>query len=667
MTNKSISVSLWRGMRATLVSVLFIGIAGSAGSAKLENNLVNPSVTQGGEPGLCPGPPRITLQPTTQTTPVNTWAVFNVEASSPTNVRQCPTSIQWQRRSNDNANFETISWAGYNILAWPVTSADRNAAFRAIVSNAAGSVISRVADLRVAGGNCAAPPVITRQPRGGTGLENGRFTFSVRATSSSQCPAYYQWSRRNTGDDGFELLPGANSQDLIWTPSLRDTSGAAFRVSVSNAAGSVRSQDVEFDVRSICSGPPVITLQPTAQSAPVGAQVTFKVRVTQSTNCLTRIQWQRRGPGDDNFKGFKLDTPPEDLIWTVTPEDRGAFFRASVGNRVGGLNSAEVELRVGAPDCTLARPTGNFQNKAFTPQNGAFPVEFDATPTASPINSTIGLSNGPQVSHTGFAALVRFNPSGNIDARNGGTYEAARTIPYSAGVKYQFRLAVYIPTHTYSVYVTPEGGTELTVGENFAFRTEQNAVTTLNSLGVWTSSSPSGSNNVCDFTTERGNGNVFIEFEAESMTTFTPFQILQDPAASGGQYLEVAPGNNSLATPPEGTNGLAYYQFAVPAYGLYRVWARVKAPTTADDSFWVSMNDGNRVKWNEIKPGADWHWANVHNADAENAAAIFNLSSFYFPLLSDTLYVAYREDGTKIDRIIITNNAVFVPQGVRGR
>ncbi|HJZ81708.1 MAG TPA: hypothetical protein VKD91_15230 [Pyrinomonadaceae bacterium] len=32
---------------------------------------------------------------------------------------------------------------------------------------------------------------------------------------------------------------------------------------------------------------------------------------------------------------------------------------------------------------------------------------------------------------------------------------------------------------TYSIYVTPAGGTELTVGTNFAFRTEQSGVTAL--------------------------------------------------------------------------------------------------------------------------------------------------------------------------------------------
>ena len=33
--------------------------------------------------------------------------------------------------------------------------------------------------------------------------------------------------------------------------------------------------------------------------------------------------------------------------------------------------------------------------------------------------------------------------------------------------------------HTYSIYMTPAGGSEISVGSNYDFRTEQNAVTRL--------------------------------------------------------------------------------------------------------------------------------------------------------------------------------------------
>jgi hypothetical protein len=55
-------------------------------------------------------------------------------------------------------------------------------------------------------------------------------------------------------------------------------------------------------------------------------------------------------------------------------------------------------------------------------------------------------------------------------------------------------------THTYSIFVRPPGGSELTVGTNFAFRTEQSGVTILNWWGVYVNSGTAGSSTVCNFT-----------------------------------------------------------------------------------------------------------------------------------------------------------------------
>jgi hypothetical protein len=143
---------------------------------------------------------------------------------------------------------------------------------------------------------------------------------------------------------------------------------------------------------------------------------------------------------------------------------------------------------------------GGWQNFAFSAQTGAFTAEFDATPSASPIDSVVGMSRGAQNAYTGFATLARFNPSGNIDARNGGAYAAASTIPYSANVTYHFRLVVNVPSHNYSIFVRPPGGSELTVGTNFAFRTEQNTVTSLDWWGTVVNASTPGSATVCNFT-----------------------------------------------------------------------------------------------------------------------------------------------------------------------
>jgi hypothetical protein len=233
---------------------------------------------------------------------------------------------------------------------------------------------------------------------------------------------------------------------------------------------------------------PVITTQPTDQTVALGTSVTFSVRA--SGTAPLAFQWQKNG---SNISGATT----QDLTFTPVATENGATIRCVVSNSAGSVTSNSAKLTVTVTSkCVTASAGDGFHNTSFPAQTGAFTVEFDATPAGSPINSTMDLSRGAQTQHTGFAALARFNPSGNIDARDGGAYNADNTIPYAGGTTYHFRLAIDIPAQNYSVFVTPAGGSEQTVGTNFAFRDEQSGVTTLNSWAVWAGS---GANTVCNF------------------------------------------------------------------------------------------------------------------------------------------------------------------------
>jgi hypothetical protein len=141
----------------------------------------------------------------------------------------------------------------------------------------------------------------------------------------------------------------------------------------------------------------------------------------------------------------------------------------------------------------------------------------------------------------------------------------------------------------------------------------------------------------------------------------SPLQVKDDAAASLGRYVTVAPGLNSAAAPPA-AEGVATYPFSVGTAGNYRIWGRVIAPTTADDSFWVRVtkvgtSTTTLVNWNGIDPGTAWHWALVKPSGAP-AAAQFALEAN----VQYELQISYREDGTKIDAMIITSDAAFNPK-----
>jgi Glycosyl hydrolases family 28 len=152
-------------------------------------------------------------------------------------------------------------------------------------------------------------------------------------------------------------------------------------------------------------------------------------------------------------------------------------------------------------------------------------------------------------------------------------------------------------------------------------------------------------------------GGEFIWVEAENALVSAPMQVLSDANASGGRYVTVAAGNNSKTSPPD--SGHVTVDFSVSAAGSYKVWARVIAPTVEDDSFWVRMDGGAWIKWNEVSLGSSWHWDEAHNSDAGDAGVTFNLAAG-----SHTLTFAYREDGARLDRLLITNDTTFIPSGV---
>ena len=101
-------------------------------------------------------------------------------------------------------------------------------------------------------------------------------------------------------------------------------------------------------------------------------------------------------------------------------------------------------------------------------------------------------------SYTNVAAFVRFNSSGKIDARNGSVFQAKSSIPYVGGTTYHFRLVVNFPNRTYSVYVRPPGGSEQTIGTNYAFRSDWSDRTVATSLNYLAMFATNGSETVCN-------------------------------------------------------------------------------------------------------------------------------------------------------------------------
>jgi hypothetical protein len=133
-----------------------------------------------------------------------------------------------------------------------------------------------------------------------------------------------------------------------------------------------------------------------------------------------------------------------------------------------------------------------------------------------------------------------------------------------------------------------------------------------------------------------------IWLEAECASVGSLWNKPADVNASNSSYVVIQPGNNSTSSAPTNSAGYINFSFSVSQSGTYRVFARVLTPTANDDSWWVRMDGGSWITWNNIA-ATSWTWAQFTNT--------FNLSAG-----SHTLTFAYREDGAQLDKINITTS-----------
>jgi len=191
--------------------------------------------------------------------------------------------------------------------------------------------------------------------------------------------------------------------------------------------------------------------------------------------------------------------------------------------------------------------TNGFSNTPLSPpQSGTFTATFDASPSLSPINAVIALSKGAQTAYTGLACIARFNTAGDIDAYNGTAYQAASVIPYAKNTTYHFRMVVNVPANTYSVYVTPPGGSELTVGLNYKFRT---AVTSLDTWTIDVNATPGGSVTVSNRSVSGSGGTVAAPTFSPGAGTYTTAQtVIINDSTSGASIRYTTDGSTPSET-----------------------------------------------------------------------------------------------------------------------
>ncbi|MGF1448466.1 MAG: Ig-like domain-containing protein [Opitutales bacterium] len=161
---------------------------------------------------------------------------------------------------------------------------------------------------------------------------------------------------------------------------------------------------------------------------------------------------------------------------------------------------------------------------------------------------------------------------------------------------------------------------------------------------------------------DEASGQVVFEAENGDFGDPTLWLTQNDGVASGGQFIEISPGNIATGSPPTDADSVVSYRFNISTPGDYHVWFRALTPTSSADSFWVRINDGAWTRFNSIGAGSSWSWRIVHDNLNNNTDVVYTLAAG-----PNVLTVAYREPETLLDKIAIAGTGTgFDPQSQNG-
>lgn len=160
-------------------------------------------------------------------------------------------------------------------------------------------------------------------------------------------------------------------------------------------------------------------------------------------------------------------------------------------------------------------------------------------------------------------------------------------------------------------------------------------------------------------------GNVYIWYEAEEGELLGEMGSLADERASGATFVTAVSGQQEKDASAESS---LLIRFRIQEAGEYVIWGRILAPSRNENSFFVSVDEGEKVVWDTQGPDKEmtaqvWAWDRVSNRNTGSGGEGGDPIAFYFDEGWHTLRVIGRERGTGLDRLLVTDNLVYRPRG----
>ncbi len=291
-----------------------------------------------------------------------------------------------------------------------------------------------------------AVPGFAIQPASQTVLVGHTANFSVTVTGTA--PFAYQWQKNSAN------ISGATSSSYTTPATVSGDNGAAFRVLVSNSAGSATSTAATLTVDPAPVAPS-ITTQPSNQTVTAGQAATFSV-VAAGTAPLT-YQWQKNNANISSATSASYTTP------ATVSGDTGATFRVMITNSVTTITSNSATLTVN-PGSAGPSITTQPSNKMVTVgQTATFSVVAAGT---APLTYQ-WQKNSANISG---ATTASYTTPATVSGDNGATFRVVVTNPVTNITSNPATLTVN------PVVASP--GTDVTTYHNDIARTGQNTTET---------------------------------------------------------------------------------------------------------------------------------------------------------------------------------------------
>jgi len=261
-----------------------------------------------------------------------------------------------------------------------------------------------------------------------------------------------------------------------------------------------------------------LSVSPTSQSVTAGAQANYTINVqakngfngTVSFNAFSSEGTITANVTPTSINGgtgsatltvlTSSSTPASNITITVNATDPANSTASSAGVILAVQGTAGTAAASVPAACLNAGPGSGLQRDSLQVPAGAhgFTAMFDVTPSLAGMDGGIGFFAPDSGDQQTFRELIQFSPAGVILARNGETFNAATNVPYIAGETYHFRLVENLPSVTYSLFVTPPGGTEVLLGANLQLPAAQQGAATVSGLGATVSHPDSAALEVCN-------------------------------------------------------------------------------------------------------------------------------------------------------------------------